>query len=333
MVTVSSLKALVYISWPVKAWCIPDEHVARLREQFRDIEFIQPASLDGAKQIIGDIDVSFTPYLTKDMVAAADKLRWVHSSAAAVEGLLPLHDLAARGIPVTNSRGVQAIPIAEHVMGGLLVLARKYDRMLEAQREHRWIQNDLIHDWPSLLYGRRMTIVGLGTIGVEVAKRAHAFGMNVTGIRRRPPEQQHSYLDRVLTADRLSEGLENCDVLVLSAPGVSATQGMIGAEQLAMLNRGAILVNVARAQIVNDAAMRAALASGQLGGAVLDVFEREPLESEDHLWSTPNVIVTPHSSGFRANHWDEVTALFAANLRHFLMGEPLRNVVDHAAGY
>lgn len=327
------MKVLIYISWPVKAWCIPDAHVARLREQFRDIEFVQPSSLDEAKQIIGDIDVSFTPFLTKDMVAAATKLRWVHSSAAAVEGLLPLSDLAARRIPVTNSRGVQAIPIAEHVMGGLLVLARKFDRTIEAQREHRWIQNDLIHDWPWLLYGRRMTIVGLGTIGVEVAKRAHAFGMSVTGVRRRPAEHRHAYLDRVVTADHLHEALTGCDVLVLSAPGVSATQGMIRAEQLAMLNRGAILVNVARAQIVEDAAMRAALESGHLGGAVLDVFEREPLEPGNPLWSMPNVILTPHSSGFRETHWDEVTALFAANLRHFLMGEPLRNVVDHAAGY
>ena len=327
------MKILIYISWPVKAWCIPDAHVARLREDFRDIEFIQPPSLDEAKKLMGDIDVSFTAHLTKDMVAAAEKLRWVHSSAAAVEGLLPLHDLAARNIPVTNSRGVQAIPIAEHVMGGLLVLARKYDRMLEAQRERRWIQNDLVEDWPWLLHGKRMTVVGLGTIGLEVAKRAHAFGMNVTGVRRSRPEHRHPYVDQMLTPDLLRKGLENCDVLVLSAPGVSATQGMIGAEQLAMLNRGAILVNVARAQIVNDAAMRSALASGQLGGAVLDVFEREPLEPDSPLWSMPNVIVTPHSSGFRANHWDEVTALFAANLRHFLMGEPLRNVVDHAAGY
>lgn len=327
------MKVLVYISWPVKAWSIPDEHVARLRDEFRDLELIQPASLDEAAKIIGEIDVSFTPQLTKEMVAAADKLRWVHSSASAVEGLLPLQELAARQIRVTNSRGVQAIPMAEHVMGGLLVLARKYDRLLEAQRARRWIQNDLVNDWPYLLHGKRMTIIGLGSIGLEVAKRAHAFGMNVTGVRRSRPEHRHSYIDRVLTPDRVQRGLENCDVLVLSAPGVAATQGMIGAEQIAMLNRGAILVNVARAPIVDNAAMRAALASGQLGGAVLDVFEREPLEADDPLWSTPNVIVTPHSSGFRASHWDEVTSLFASNLRNFLAGEPLRNIVDHAAGY
>ena len=327
------MRVLIHISWPVKAWCIPDTHVARLREQFPDIAFIQPPTLDAVAPVIGDVDVAFTPFLTKELVAAATRLEWVHSSAAAVEGLLPLADLEARGIAVTNSRGVQAIPIAEHVIGGLLVLARKFDRTIEAQRERRWIQNDLIHDWPWLLHGKRMTIVGLGTIGVEVAKRAHAFGMNVTGVRRRMTEHRHSYLDRVVSSDHLPEALENCDILVLSAPGVAATQGMIGAEQLAMLKRGAILVNVARAQIVDDAAMRAALDSGHLGGAVLDVFEREPLEPDHPLWSTPNVILTPHSSGFRANHWDEVTELFAENLRRFIAREPLKNVVDHAAGY
>ena len=119
----------------------------------------------------------------------------------------------------------------------------------------------------------------------------------------------------------------------MSAPGVAATHRMIGAEQLAMLNRGAVLVNVARGQVVDDAAIHAALGSGQLGGAVLDVFDREPLESSSPLWSMPNVVITPHSSGFRTTHWDDVIALFRGNLRRFQRGEPLSNLVDLAAGY
>jgi phosphoglycerate dehydrogenase-like enzyme len=257
----------------------------------------------------------------------------VHSSAAAVEGLLPLADLARREIVVTNSRGVQAIPMAEHVMGGLLVLSRRYDRMLDAQRERRWIQNELTNDWPWMLHGRSMTIVGLGTIGIEVAKRAHAFGMSVTGVRRRPAEPRPSFVDRVVGPDRLSNALTGCDVLVLSAPGVSSTQRMIGAEQLAMLNDDAVVVNVARGQILDESALLAALASGKLRGAVLDVFDREPLDADSPLWSTPNVVITPHTSGFRASHWDEVTDLFSDNLRRFQSGEPLLNSVDAAAGY
>jgi phosphoglycerate dehydrogenase-like enzyme len=152
-------------------------------------------------------------------------------------------------------------------------------------------------------------------------------------VRRRADDSRPHVVDRVVTPDRLSEALVGCDVLVLSAPGVSATQRMIGARELALLNPGAILINVARAQIVDDTAMRDALASGQLGGAVLDVFEREPLDAESPLWSMPNVVITPHSSGFRESHWTEVVDLFTDNLRRFRQGEPLRNVVDTAAGY
>ena len=327
------MRALVHISWPVKAWCISDTHVATLRDRFPEVEFAHAATLRDAREVIEDADVAFTPFLTPEMVAAAARLRWVHSSASAVEGLLPLADLATRGVVVTNSRGVQAIPMAEHVMGGLLVLARRFDRMLAAQRERRWIQNELSDDWPWMLYGRKMTIVGLGTIGIEVAKRAHAFGMSVTGVRRRVDEPRPAFVERVVGPDRLSEALAGCHVLVLSAPGVSSTLRMIGAEQLAMLNDGAILVNVARGQIIDEGALRESLSSGKLGGAVLDVFDRDPLDAASPLWSMPNVVITPHTSGFRASHWDDVIELFSDNLRRFQRGAPLCNVVDTAAGY
>ena len=136
-----------------------------------------------------------------------------------------------------------------------------------------------------------------------------------------------------IQSNHLDHALTNCDVVVLSAPGTAHTQHLIGAPQLARLNRGAVLVNVARAGIVDGQAMQAALHSGQLGGAVLDVFDHEPLASDHPLWTTPNVVLTPHSAGFRASHWDEVAALFRDNLRRFQRGEPLHNPVDLAAGY
>ncbi|MEO7997837.1 MAG: D-2-hydroxyacid dehydrogenase, partial [Gemmatimonadaceae bacterium] len=268
-----------------------------------------------------------------DMVASAPRLRWVHSPAAAVEGLLPLAALTEHNVLVTNSKGVQAVPIAEHVMGGILMLSRKFDRTLAAQRERKWIQNELAGDWPWMLSGQRMTIVGLGTIGVEIARRAHAFGIHITGIRRTIDAPRPSFVNSVVGPDQLEAAITNCDLLVLSAPGVGTTHRMIGAPQLALLNRGAVLVNVARAGIVDNAAMRAALESGQLGGAVLDVFEREPLDASDDLWTMKNVIVTPHSAGFRLSHWDDVAALFADNLKRYQSGDVLRNEVDLALGY
>ncbi len=327
------MKVLIFIQWPVKAWSIPDKQASALALQFPDIEFIRAHTLDEAGRAIADVDACFTPHLLPDMIATAPRLRWVHSSAAAVEGLLPLTELAAAGVTVTNSRGIQAIPIAEHVMGGLLVLSRRFDRTLAAQRDRLWIQNALSDDWPRMLHGQRMTVVGLGTIGLEVAKRAHAFGVHVTAVRRHPEREQPAFVDMVLGADELDEALADRDIAVVSAPGIASTRGMIGAAQLARLQRGAILVNIARAGIVDGLAMQAALASGHLGGAVLDVFEQEPLPATDPLWTTPNVVITPHSAGFRASHWDDVLALFSDNLRRFQSGASLQNIVDPTVGY
>lgn len=327
------MKILVHIQWPVKAWSIPDTHAAELYSAFPDVEFVRAHNMTDAAAKIVDVDACFTPILTPPMVATARRLRWVHSPAAAVEGLLPLAELAERGVTVTNSKGVQAIPIAEHVLGGILVLSRRFDRMLAAQRDKHWIQNDLTNEWPWLLHGKRMTIVGLGTIGVEIARRAAAFGIHVTGVRKRPNEPKPPFVHDVVGTDGLGRALANCDLLVLSAPGVASTHRMIGAAQLQLLNRGALLVNVARAGIVHEPAMLEALASGQLGGAVLDVFEREPLDPAHVLWTTPNVVITPHSSGFRESHWNDVRDLFSENLRRYLQGESLLNAVDLSAGY
>lgn len=317
----------------MKAWCIRDEDVVTLREYFPDVEFVYARTADEAKRAIVDVDVCFAPFLTPEMVDAAQRLVWVHSSAAAVEGLLPLRELAIRNITVTNSRGVQGVAIAEHVMGGLLVLSRKFDRTLAAQREHRWIQNELCDDWPWLLHGKAMTIVGLGAIGLEVARRAHAFGLRITGVRRRADQPRPEFISRVVPSEQIEDALHGCDILVLAAPGVGGTHRMITASRLDLLNHGAIIVNVARSQLVDGPALEDRITRGRLGGAVLDVFDEEPLDAASPLWSMPNVIVTPHSSGFRATHWDDVIALFADELKRFRTGQPLTHLVDPLAGY
>jgi phosphoglycerate dehydrogenase-like enzyme len=281
---------------------------------------------------IVDADVVLASRLTLPMIQNATRVRWVHSPAAA--GILPLEELAARGIAVTNSRGIQAIPMAEHVIGGLLVLARRFDRMLAAQRERRWIQDELSTiAWPWTLYGRTMTVAGLGTIGREVACRAQAFGMHVTGIRRNPARPSPPFIERVAGPHQLDEVLQGCDVLVVSVPFVPDTDRWIGSRQLALLNRGAIVVNVSRGKVIDERALIEALQAGHLGGAVLDVFEHEPLDPMSPLWTLPNVVITPHCSGVRQDHWDDVIDLFSRNLIRFQQSEPLLNVVDCEAGY
>jgi len=331
---VNYMKVLIYIAWGVRAWRIPDEQVAVLRRRFPDITFLHETNDAAAMAAIRDADVSFSSRLTEAMVESARHLRWVHSSAAAVADLLPVGHLARRNITVTNSRGIQAIPIAEQVMAGLLSLGRQLYTSFDAQRERRWAQDQLCEtDWPWIVHGKNMTILGLGTIGTEVARRAAAFGIRVTAVRRRPDVPKPDFVDRVFGVDQLEGALTGSDILVIAAPFVANTNRLIGTEQIKMLNPGAILVNVARGQIVEEDATIQALRTGQLGGAVLDVFEQEPLERSSPLWNLANVIITPHSSGFRKGHWDEVIDLFTENLRRFRRGEPLLNPVDCAAGY
>src|SRR5262245_31099850 len=237
------MNVLIFTVWPVAFWQTPKSQVDRLRKEFPELQFTHALTDAEASEAIKVSDVALASRLSQAMVESAPRLRWIHSTAAAVANLLPLRDCAERGIMVTNSRGIQAVPIAEHVMGGLLFLARRFNLMLDAQRERRWIQNELTHDpWPWSLQGRSMTVLGLGTIGQEVARRAHAFGMRITGVRRRLEQPAPPFVHTVIGPDRLHDALRGCDVLVISAPFVPGTDGLIGVREIASLNRGAIII-------------------------------------------------------------------------------------------
>ena len=327
------MMVLISIVQRVKQWSIPDAQVARLRAACPDITFVHARSDEEALAGVVDADVAFTWKTTPDLLAAAARLRWVHSSAVAV-GTIDLRALAARGVSVTNSRGIQSGPMADHVMGMTLMLARKLHECLRAQDACRWIQNDLAGAHaPWALAGRQMGIVGTGTIGAAIAPRAKAFGMRVIGLRRRAEGETPAGFDAIVGPDQLDALVGESDVLVLAAPLTPETRGLIGARELALLRPGALLVNVGRGQLVDDAALVAALEAGHLGGAGLDVFAHEPLDPASPYWRLPNVIVSPHVSGLRVAHWDAVVDLCADHLRRFRRGEPLRNPVDCSAGY
>jgi phosphoglycerate dehydrogenase-like enzyme len=235
---------------------------------------------------------------------------------------------------VTNSRGIQSTAIAEHVMACLLALSRGLPAIVRRQDARVWAQNEMVGDRsPWLVHGRRMGIIGLGTIGRAVAVRAAALGMEVVGVRRRPEQGGGPGVARVVGPSQVNEVLTTSDVLVLAAPWTGATDRLLDAAALARMQRGAVVINVARGQLVDETALASSLATGHLGGAALDVFTEEPLPPTSPFWSLPNVIVTPHTSGFRADHWDAVIALFEEQLRRFLAGEPLHNLVDCEAGY
>ena len=327
------MNILISIQQPVRAWQIPAPSVATLQERFPEVTFIHATDDQTRARGLAEAEVAFTWILSARELADAPRLRWVHSSAVAVETFC-LPDLFARRVIVSNSRGVQSAPIAEHVMAVLLALAKQLPFVIDRQREKHWAQNDLVGErLPWLLQGRTLGLIGAGTIGSAIAGLASAFGMKVIALTRRAQRSNLSGVDDVLPPGGLHQLLERSDVVVVAAPLTPETLDMIGTPELARMKRGSVLINVGRAKIVNHEALADALRSGHLGGASLDVFHREPLPPEDPLWSLPNVILTPHTSGFRQGHWDDVIDLFSENLRRYRRGEPVRFRVEPELGY
>lgn len=327
------MKVLISIQQPVTQWQIPAEGVARLRARFPQINFVHATTPEQRAEGLRDCELAYTWILSAGELAQAPKLKWVHTSAVAVETLC-LPELFARSIAVSNTRGVQAIPIAEHGMAVVLALAKQIPFVLDHQRQARWAQNEFVGErLPWLLHGRTLGLVGVGTIGSEIARRAAAFGMRVIALRRRPAYGVIGHVERVYGIADLDDFLGQCHVLVIAAPLTPETQGLMGAAQFARLPKGAVVINVGRAKIIDTDALIAALNSGHLGGASLDVFPQEPLPAEHPLWKAPNVILTPHTSGFRRGHWDEVVELYGDNIDRWLKGEPLKYRIEPELGY
>jgi phosphoglycerate dehydrogenase-like enzyme len=213
-------------------------------------------------------------------------------------------------------------------------LSRRLPLSIRRQEANVWAQNEMIGERsPWLVAGQRMGIIGLGTIGRAVAVRAAALGMVVVGVRRRPEEGPVAGVSEVVGPSHVADVIVSSDVLVLAAPWTGSTDRLLDKAAIASMKRGAVVINVARGQLVDEAALASALAAGHLAGAALDVFTEEPLPPGSPFWSLPDVIITPHTSGFRADHWDAVIDLFEEQLRRFVDGRPLLNEVDCEAGY
>jgi phosphoglycerate dehydrogenase-like enzyme len=261
------------------------------------------------------------PQRVREFVLAlrdAKQLRWLHTFSAGVDNPW-FQALRARGVRLTTSSGANAVPIAHTVLLYLLALSRDLARWQDAQRRRAWERHQVAD-----LQGMTLGIVGLGPIGLEVARLGAALRMQVIGVRRTPRGDEPC---ETWPMARLDELLAQVDALVLALPLSEDTKQLLDARRLALLKRGAWLVNVGRGGLVDEAALAAALQSGQIGGAGLDVFEVEPLPPESPLWPLLNVIVTPHNSGDSPANLHRATAIFLDNLTRFGRGEALCNEV------
>lgn len=342
--------AVVDLAAQSRNWSLPTEGAERIRAAAPagwEVRILDaPTSNEGdgnarpspqAVEAIRDAEVYLGFGIARPLFLEARGLRWVHSAAAGVGSAL-FPEMVAGEVLFTNSAGVHAVPIAEHVVGGVLFLLRGLDVAVDLQREGRWDKAPFVGgEVPVRELGEcRVLIVGAGGLGSAIAERMAAFGARCTGVRRRPELGTPRGFDRVIGTDAadLDHAFPGTDVLVLAAPQTSATQGLIGRERLARLPAGAIVVNVARGALLDEEALADAIEREALRGAVLDVFAREPLPVESRLWGLRSVLITPHVSAVSpGGYWRRELDLFIDNWGRYVRGEPLRNLVDKRAGY
>ena len=293
----------------------------------------------------GGCDVLLTFRIPEDLVSRAPTLKWVQLLSAGADHALKTN-LAGTSIPVTTASGIHATPIAEYIIGSMLIWAHRFHVSIRAQEKHAWITSGRFMRSVSDLRGKTVGIVGYGSIGREAARIADAMGMTVLALKREPQNRsddgwspegvgdpEGKIPQRFFGPDQRNELLAASDFVVVTLPLTEATRGFIGRREFEAVKPGAYLVNIGRGGVVDEQAMIDALREKRLGGAGLDVFEREPLGADSALWDIEEVVLTPHMSGANSSYMDRACELFVENLGRFRNGERLLNLVDRALGY
>ena len=341
-------------------WAMPDSVPQRIREalpegwELRVMTGMSDGSGDGAGRVapeilaaVEDAEIYMGYGIAAALLRAAPGLAWVHSGAAGVGSSLT-REMLASPVLFTNSAGIHAEPIAETVLGMILFFGRGFDFAVADKARGVWstapyyVAGAPLRELPDTTVG----LVGFGGIGREIARRVAGLGARVMAVKRTPPEPGEANLTPVRGGEGLGDAIEllhgpggleavlrESDVVVLCAPETSETRGLVDASALANMKDGALLINVGRGKLLDEDALVAELRSGRLRGAGLDVFAKEPLAQGHPLWGMANALITPHVSAVTRGFWRRETDLITENVRRYLAGETLLNLVDKAAGY
>lgn len=309
----------------------PDAMISEIAARHPDAVAIGCPEFEALPRVLADVEphalytVRFQPGpYPREAIFDKNGPRWVANGGVGIDHF-GTWDPAR--VTVTNAAGVAADMMAEYVLGGFLHFTLDIPGLLADKSAKHWDTGRIVRP----LFGQTLLIVGLGQTGQSLAARAKALGMTVIGTRARPQAMEN--VDHVGAASDLHALLPRADFVAICTPLTSATRGLIGAAELALLKPGAILADVSRGGVVDQTALNGALACGAIGGAVLDVFETEPLPADSPLWTQDRALVSPHCSAVHAG-WDEASfAIFLDNLDRFIRGAPLRNVVDPVRGY
>ncbi len=314
-------------------WKLSGDKLAELQRRFPKVEFHATADAAEFASALGESEIFLGFEVPRECFADAKRLRWAHSFQAGVEASL-FPELVTSEVVLTNGSGLHDVVIPEHVIGAMLALCRNFHFARDVQNRAAWDRLTVATAGGGMrrLAGSNVAVLGAGPIGEGIATRLNALGAQVRVLRRRPGRPVPGAAATVGASD-LHALLAWADFTVIALPLTSETRNIIDAQALAQMKQGALLINVGRGEMLDEAALLEALRAGRLAGAALDVFREEPLPAGDPLWAEPRVLLTPHLSGFTLDYFDRSLDLFEDNLRRFLGGEPLHNVVDKRLGY
>lgn len=312
---------------------LPEEMLKGLQSQFPGVKFHLTGFDPQRIEHIGKADVLFAYTMTPEILKSAPTLKWFHAAVIGFD-IYAFPELIKSKIKITSPRGVYAMPMAETTVGLMLAFARKIKSCLEFQRKGRWAVADIINipPMPSELFGSTLVIAGMGDVGEAIARLCAGFGINVIGVVQGKKERSN-FVDELVPFERFSKVLPEADFLVLDCPLTERTRGMMGSRELGLMKKEAVLINMARGALVDEAALIEALEKGKIAGAACDAFVTEPLPDGHPFFSTPNMIVLPHISGISTRFWERAMARFAQNLALYIEGKPLIGEVDLKRGY
>jgi len=298
-----------------------------LKEAPKEVNLIFSTDEEELLEEVKDADAIFG-LLTLEMLKAARRLKWNQTPIAGLERYIPkIPEIIEREIVITNVAGIYNEEIATHVFALITALSRDLPTLIRQQDRKIWnVKNIRIVP----LLGKTLGIIGLGGIGTEVARRGVAFGMRVIATRAHPEKGKPPFVEKIWGPEGLNNLLRESDFVVICTPHTPQTEKMISAKELRIMKRTAFLINVGRGAVVDLADLTEALRKGEIAGAGLDVFEEEPLPSDHPLWKMKNVIITPHlaARGLSSLYEERRVKIFLENLKRFVNGDPLINVVD-----
>lgn len=305
---------------------LSDRHITTITSLVPQARIIV-SDLENASEYIDNTDIIVAMGLTdiRPLFLRAPKLKWVHALTAGVEKLI-FPEMQASNVVLTNSRGIHGIPVSEHVLALILAFNRCLNLLIRQQIDRKWKRV-----FPDEIHEKTIGIIGLGSIGREIAKRSKGLGMQVLATKRKA--SQEIFVDKMYPPDKLLDMLSLCDFVVVSLPLTEETKELLRLEHFTAMKRSAYLINIARGNIIRQNDLIQALQEGLIRGAGLDVFEQEPLPEDSPLWDMPNVIISPHVASSSPYYLDRAIKTFADNLARYANGGEMFNIIDKVKGY